>query len=311
MTKNTKDKPLHSGHRTRLRNRVREHGLNSLNEHEVLELLLSYAIPRKDTNALAHTLINNFGSISRVIDADYYELKKIEGIGENAAFLINVLSSFMPIYKESKAREDDIFVKNTFDAINYFRRRFDVGAKEFMHVIGLSKMCKIVTSFSFEGKTDDAVNFDFKTFVDKINNDNISAIMMFHTHPNGKAEPSENDLLRLNHYSNLQLLKAKDNLEKSDKTDLLTTQRLVYVCSLCGVKFLDHLIFTEKQCCSMFQLGHISKMLNKSNKLLTDEEDKDLFNVNNLIKKDVDLSEIDLGDVSAEEKFSKKSAKRK
>ena len=284
MEKKTKDKPLHSGHRTRLRNRVKNHGLNSLSEHEVLELLLGYAIPRKDTNALAHKLINNFGSISKVIDADYNELRKIEGIGENAAFLINVISSFMPIYKESKAKEDDIIIKNTFDAINYFRRRFDVGAKEFMHVIGLSKMCKIVTSFSFEGKTDDEVSFDLKTFMDKINNDNINSVMMFHTHPNGKAEPSENDLI--------------------------TTQRFVYICSLYGIKFLDHLIFTETQCCSLFQLGHISKMLSKSSKLLIGEEDIDLFNVKKLNNKDVDLSSIDLGDVSAEEKFAKKKTKK-
>ena len=284
MEKKTNDKDLHSGHRTRLRNRVKDNGLNSLSEHEVLELLLGYAIPRKDTNPLAHKLINNFGSLAKVVDADYNELKKIKGIGENTAFLINVISSFMPIYRESKAREDDIIIKNTFDAINYFRRRFEVGAKEFMHVIGLSKMCKIVTSFSFEGKTDDEVNFDFKTFVDKINNDNINAIMMFHTHPHGKAEPSANDLL--------------------------TTQRFVYICSLCGVKFLDHIIFTETQCCSLFQLGHISKMLSKSSKLLTDEDDKDLFNVKQLVKKDVDLTDIDLGDVSAEEKFAKKRIKK-
>lgn len=274
--KNSKEKYIHSGHRSRLRNRVKKYGLDSLNDHEVLELLLGYAIPRKDTNPLAHNLINYFGSFAKVIDADFYDLLKVNGVGEETAVFIKVLSSFMPIYKESKAKEEDLIIKNTFQAVNYFRKRFEIKDKEFMHVICLSKTCKLVSSFSFDGKNDAEINFDFKTFMDKINKENVHSVMMFHTHPNGGVEPSEEDLK--------------------------TTQRCVHIASLCGIKFLDHLIFNETEYSSMFQLGHIADMLRKSNVLISYSSEEA-----NLVKKqNVDLSDIDLGDVSIEDKLKKR-----
>ena len=276
----TKVKSIHSGHRTRLRNRVKKNGLDSLNEHEVLELLLGYAIPRKDTNPLAHNLINYFGSFAKVIDADYYDLLKVKGVGEETALMIKVLSSFMPIYKESKAKEDALTIKNTLQAINYFRKRFEVKDKEFMHVICLSKTCKLVSSFSFDGKNDTEINFDFKTFMDKINNENVDSVMMFHTHPNGGVEPSVEDLK--------------------------TTQRCVHIASLCGIKFLDHLIFNEKENSSMYQLGHITDMLRKSN-MLVSYSDEEAYAVKIKNKNsNMDLSGIDFGDVSIEDKIKNK-----
>ena len=274
--KNAKEKSIHSGHRSRLRNRVKKYGLNSLNEHEVLELLLGYVIPRKDTNPLAHNLVNYFGSFAKVIDADFYDLLKVKGVGEETALFVKVLSSFMPIYKESKAKEDDLTIKNTLQAINYFRKRFDVKDKEFMHVICLSKTCKLVSSFSFDGKNDSEINFNFKTFMDKINKENVDSVMMFHTHPHGTVEPSVEDLK--------------------------TTQRCVHFASVCGIKFLDHLIFNETEHSSMYQLGYINDMLLKSSELISYSSEEA-----NLVKKqNVDLSDIDLGDISIEDKLKKK-----
>ena len=69
-----KEKSIHSGHRERIRNRLRNEGLSSFSEHEVLELLLTYAIPRQDVNPLAHELIARFGRLSNVLEADEKEL---------------------------------------------------------------------------------------------------------------------------------------------------------------------------------------------------------------------------------------------
>ena len=79
---------VHDGHRERLRARFAEHGLESFNELNALELLLCYAIPRRDTNELAHRLLDAFGSLSGVFQASMQELTSIPGIGENAAALI-------------------------------------------------------------------------------------------------------------------------------------------------------------------------------------------------------------------------------
>lgn len=282
MESNTREKPVHAGHRSRLREKVRKGGLKTLSEHEIIELILNYAIPRQNTNPIAHTLLNYFGSLSKVFDADYYDLLKVKGVGEESALFIKIISSFMQEYRESKAKEETIVIKNTLDGIKYFRKRFPIKDKELMHVICLSKMGKIVNSFSFTGSSDAEVNFNFKTFMDKINQENVFSIMMFHTHPKGDVEPS--------------------------KKDLETTQRCVYISSLMGINFLD--LLNEDNHCSMYQRGYIQTMSRNGKKLVSpDEVNDDLFNVEKSLKpklNNFNFGEIDLGDIDIEDKIKGK-----
>ena len=76
---------IHKGHRERLKQRFLEEGLDNFTDIQVLELLLFYAIPRSDTNPIAHSLLEHFGSLSRVLEADVEELKKVPGIKDHAA----------------------------------------------------------------------------------------------------------------------------------------------------------------------------------------------------------------------------------
>lgn len=80
-----KKEQLHKDHRSRLRKRYEENGLDSFEDHNVLELLLFYAIPRRDTNPAAHRLISKFGSLSGVFSASVEELQTVEGIGKSSA----------------------------------------------------------------------------------------------------------------------------------------------------------------------------------------------------------------------------------
>ena len=84
---------IHDGHRQRLKDRFREEGLDHFQEHEVLELLLFYCIPRKDTNPIAHALIDRFGSLSQVLEAPPEELAKVPGMGESAAVFLNLTTA--------------------------------------------------------------------------------------------------------------------------------------------------------------------------------------------------------------------------
>ena len=85
---------MHKGHRARLRQRFIKAGLEGFAPHEVLELLLTFAIPRRDTNPIAHALIRRFGSLHGVFEAKYAELIKVEGIGEQAATLISTYAAY-------------------------------------------------------------------------------------------------------------------------------------------------------------------------------------------------------------------------
>ena len=74
---------MHEGHRNRVKNRFLKEGLESFADHEVLELLLYFSIPRGDTNPVAHRLIERFQNLKSVFDADFSELKAVNGVGDN------------------------------------------------------------------------------------------------------------------------------------------------------------------------------------------------------------------------------------
>ena len=84
---------VHQGHRQRLRERFLEEGLENFQEHEVLELLLYYCIPRRDTNALAHDMIDHFDSLAAVLEAPAKELKAVDGVGDSVATFITLLQA--------------------------------------------------------------------------------------------------------------------------------------------------------------------------------------------------------------------------
>ena len=91
MTQETPVKNPHAGHRKRLRERYARSGMEDFAPHEVLELLLTYAIPRIDVNPMAHALIKEFGSVAGVLDATEKELTKVQGIGPEAAMCLKML----------------------------------------------------------------------------------------------------------------------------------------------------------------------------------------------------------------------------
>ena len=90
---------IHDGHRTRLRERYLQEGLDHFDEHQVLELLLFYCIPRKDTNEIACNLMKRFGSFSAVMTAPVSELKKVPGVGASAATFFALLRDVDRYYK--------------------------------------------------------------------------------------------------------------------------------------------------------------------------------------------------------------------
>ncbi|MDR3207863.1 MAG: hypothetical protein LBT60_05970, partial [Oscillospiraceae bacterium] len=96
----------HTGHRERLRERFLTEGLDAFPEHNILELLLFYALPQKDTNPLAHKLLDTFGTLSGVLDAAPEELARVDGVGRNTAALLSLMPALFRRYKLSGSRRD-------------------------------------------------------------------------------------------------------------------------------------------------------------------------------------------------------------
>ena len=102
---------IHDGHRERMKERFKEHGLQSFSELNALELLLFYAIPRRDTNELAHALINRFGSLAGVFEASLHELCEVPGVGESTAQLIMLVPQITKLSMVTKGERDRVYHK--------------------------------------------------------------------------------------------------------------------------------------------------------------------------------------------------------
>ena len=112
---------IHDGHREKMRARFLAAGLDAFADHEALELLLYYAIPRRDTNPIAHTLMERYGSLSAVLEAPAEDLRKVEGIGESAAILLRLVPQLSRKARLADARE---MVLNSVDrAGSYLDRK--------------------------------------------------------------------------------------------------------------------------------------------------------------------------------------------
>ena len=107
---------IHDGHRQRLVNRFDTFGLDTLEEHEVLELFLFFVISRKDTNAIAHELIKRFGSLAGVMDASADELKEVSGIGNKAALLLKLIK---PLCRRYRSRRQKLVFEQSLCSTRY------------------------------------------------------------------------------------------------------------------------------------------------------------------------------------------------
>ena len=104
---------IHDGHREKMRRRFLGGGLEHFADHEALELLLFYAIPRRDTNPIAHALMDRYGSLSAVMSAPVEDLQKVEGIGESAAILLKMVPHLYSKARLADAKRQDVILNST------------------------------------------------------------------------------------------------------------------------------------------------------------------------------------------------------
>lgn len=180
---------IHDGHRKRLREKYKN-GKEIFNEHELLELLLGYAIARKDTNELAHKLIKEFGSLSKILSMPVEVLSQVDGVGETTATLLSLVGYVSTVRKKEKALQkmDSISAVKKI-AIDLFK---DL-TKEVLYIFYVDAN-KNVISYSFlcdECNSSVAVDFD------KIAKDIIAykpkSVVIMHNHFSKYPLPSEND----------------------------------------------------------------------------------------------------------------------
>lgn len=183
---------VHDGHRERLRASFAEHGLESFNELNALELLLCYAIPRRDTNEIAHRLLNAFGSLSGVFQASMQELTSVPGIGENAATLILMVPQIVKKAHVSKAKETKI-IRNSTDAGNYLLPYFLDEPDEIVMMLCLDNKRAVICCREMGRGAVNSVEANIRRMVETALKVKTTTVIVAHNHPNGVALPSRED----------------------------------------------------------------------------------------------------------------------
>lgn len=183
---------MHTGHRQRLKKRFLEEGLSSFQDHEVLELLLFYAIPQGDTNPLAHELINKFSSLSGVFNASVEELCEVKGVREHTAVFIKTIPAFSQFYQSLAVREKKT-IQTSYDAGTFVCGMIGGLTNEVFAVICLDAQRKVLAFEIVEEGTVAQANVSPRKIVECVVRHNASSIILAHNHPSGSLCASEND----------------------------------------------------------------------------------------------------------------------
>lgn len=217
------EKGIHNGHRKRVKEAFIKRNIESMPDHEILELLLFYAYSRRDTNDIAHRLINTFGSLDAVMDAPYDELIKVKDVGENAATLITLFSRFSKNYLRKINAPKKEFTEE--EILNFLKARFYNERSEIIILIFCDNRGQFINSAEIERGTSTETSLRPREVVEAAMRCNASQVILSHNHPQGFAVPSMADVKATADI--LDLLKQLD------------------------IKLTDHIIVADNDCFSM------------------------------------------------------------
>ena len=183
---------IHDGHREKMRQRFLSGGLEHFADHEALELLLYYAIPRRDTNPVAHALMERYGSLSAVLAAPVEDLKKVEGIGESAAILLKLVPQ---IHKKAclADAERETALSSVARVGAYLKERFRGEKNEVIYQLCLDRKGKLLACKKLGEGDLTSANLDVRRMVENAILFSASGVVLAHNHPSGIALPSADD----------------------------------------------------------------------------------------------------------------------
>lgn len=217
-----KAKQPHTGHRGRMRERIENNGMEKLQEHEVLEYLLYSFVPRKDTNELAHRLLDEFGSLCDVMNAAPEHLRKVKGMTENASLFISVMPEIFREYVVCAKHKKEKIVLDSPSKVQEQMGSYFVGLnEERVYAVALDVQRRIIGEKVWTSKKRDKVFVEPQEILEFAKRSKAKNVIVAHNHPSGSAHPSPADI---------------------DLTDDI--KRLL---ELTGYKLEDHLIFNDRE----------------------------------------------------------------
>lgn len=215
---------LHKNHRQRVRSRYLAEGIKSMADHNIVELLLFYGVPYRDTNGIAHELVERFGNLNGILDAPVEELEKVAGIGENTAILIHLTRDIALKYSEN--RLTDKAVLGTEERIsNFLTMKYAGEMREIVYMLFIDSHSRIARCVKVCEGSPESVNVDNRTIIEAALRLDACDIVLAHNHPNGFAVPST--------------------------ADVRATQEVIPLLKAINVNLIDHMIIADGDCFSM------------------------------------------------------------
>lgn len=232
ISNNNEAANVHIGHRERLKNKFLQSNGEGLEQHEALEVLLYYALPRKNTNQIAHELLQKFGSLSGVFEADLSDLITVKGIKKHTATLIKLQTALYRMYMQDKYEIKNLKLTPS-NAGDYIINLFYGLKFERFIAIMLDSEFRVISWAKISDGTNNSSPVYPREVIKRTLETNASNVILAHNHPNGPLIPSAADI----------------------KVTKIVDKALSFI----NVRLIDHIIVADNKYLSILQdLGHIS-----------------------------------------------------
>ena len=244
---------LHKGHRARVKEKVMEQGIKHLPEHEILECWLFPLIPMKDTNAIAHELINRFGSIQNVFDASPKMLMEVKNMTANASLFLSLFPQMVKIYNAQKFGPKPM-LDTVAHAVEYLRNLFLDEKEEAMYMLMLNAKGMLLSSCKVGVGSIDSCQLNTREFIMRTADSESNCIMIAHNHPSGTSLPS---------YEDCEF-----------------TRWLVSFAEVLGINIIDHIIISSEGYYSFRENDMLSNYAGVLRKYLENAKASDKYSMN-------------------------------
>ena len=224
---------IHDGHRDKMRKRFQNSSLASFAAHEALELLLYYAIPRRDTNPIAHALIERYGSLEAVFNASLEDLQAVEGIGESASILLKLVPQLIRKAKLDQTKMGDTILNDSKDAGALLMDLFEGEQVETVYELCLDKKRRLLAYRRLSSGGISLAELNMRQLVLNAVNSAATQVILAHNHPSGLAVPSSDD--------------------NAATEQALSALRIV------GVELVDHIIIADREFVSLRDSGFFDR----------------------------------------------------
>lgn len=184
---------VHKNHRQRVYDRFRADGIESFADHEIIELLLFFTVPRKDVNPIAHRLIDEYGSLSGVLDADIKSLEKINGISQRSAIILKLIPSLLRRYNLDKIKPRTE-LNSTEKSCEYAMALMLGKSNETCYILCLDNRNHLIKAVFIKEGTQNELMLNPRDIVGAAIKHDASSVILVHNHPRGKLEPSFEDI---------------------------------------------------------------------------------------------------------------------